>query len=81
MGAAPAPHRFAHSADHRQFVGVGPRRNGRKRRGQSKSGLKGAAALASPTHLPSTDDEGEHGGAGVRRGEAGFRENVSGQTG
>lgn len=81
MGAGPAPHRFAHSADHRQLVGVGSWRNGRKRRGQSKRGLKGAAALASPTHLPSTNDEGEHRRSGVMRGEAGFGENVSSQSG
>lgn len=80
MGTRPAPHRFAHPADDGQFVGVGTWRDGRKRRSRGKSGLKGAAALATAPHLSPADEEGERRQSRLRRREASFGENVTGQT-
>ena len=81
MGTRPAAHRFAHPADDGQFVGVGTRCDGREGWSRGKSGLEGAAALATATHLPPADEEGEHGKSRLRRGEASFGENVPRRTG
>lgn len=80
MGTRPAAYRFAHPADDRKFVGVGTWRDGRNRWSRGKSGLEGAAALATAAHLPPADEEGECWGSRLRRGEASFWENVTRQT-
>lgn len=80
MGPRPAADRFAHPADDGQFVGVGAWRDGGKRRSRGKSGLEGPAALAAAAHFPAADEEGEHRKSRLRRGEAGFGEDVTRQT-
>lgn len=80
MGTCPAAYRFAHPANDRKFVGIGTWWDGRKRCSRGKSGLEGAAALATATHLPSTDEEGECWRSCLRTGEASFGENITGQT-
>lgn len=66
MRTRPAAYRFAHSANDRKFVGVGTWWDGRKRWSRGKSGLEGAAALATSTHLSPADDEGECRGSCLR---------------
>lgn len=80
MGTSPAAYRFAHPSNDRKFVGVGTWWDGRKRGSRGKSGLEGAAALATATHLAPTNKEGECRRSGLRRSEASFGENVTGQT-
>lgn len=81
MGTRPAPHRFAHPADDGQFVGVGAWWDGRNGWSRGKSGLEGPAPLATATHLPPANEEGEHRKSRLRGGEAGFGENVPGRAG
>lgn len=80
MGTRPAAYGFAHPANDGQLVGVGTWWDGRKRWSRGKSGLEGASALATATHLPPADEEGEGRRSRLRRGEASFGENITRQT-
>lgn len=80
MGTRPTAYRFSHPANNRKFVRVGTWWDGRKRCSWSKGGLEGATTLTTATHLASTNEKGEGWWSCLRRGEASFGENVSGQA-
>ena len=78
VGAGPAAHRLADASNDGQLMGVGARRQS----GQPSRGAEArleASPLATATHLPSVDEEGEGGGACLWRWEAGFGEDVAGR--
>lgn len=80
VGTGPAAYRFAHPADDGEFVCVGAWRDGREGRSRGEGGLEGASPLTTAAHLSPTDEEGEDRKSCLRRGEASFGKNITGET-